>query len=203
MSQWEKSLVEKLISNHIITKEEEEVYKFGMECLILKVFHCISYFWIGDFFHMVPELIVIGAVLIPLRRSAGGYHAKTKTGCYIFSCCYIFLLLFLFRADINQSVWRSALVVSDLAIFIMSPADNENKRLDGKEQVHYRKKARFLLILANICFIALAAFHLPYIESLIQWGICGAAFLLILQSILNAITNGKGKVLCKNIQNHI
>lgn len=193
--------MEKLISNHLITKEEEEIYIFGMECLILKLFHCISYLWIGAFFHMVPELLVIGVVLIPLRRSAGGYHAKTKAGCYIFSCCYIFLLLSLFQEDMNQSVWWCALVVSDLVIFIMGPADNENKRLDEKEHVRYRKKARTLLILANICCIVLTAFHFPYIKSLIQCGICGAAFLLILQKILNMITDAK--VICRNIQNDI
>ncbi|WP_394522919.1 accessory gene regulator ArgB-like protein [Lacrimispora sp. JR3] len=180
--------MEKLISNHIIRKEEEEIYRFGMECLLLKTLHCISYLWIGACFHMMPELIVIGCVLIPLRRSAGGYHAKTKTGCYIFSCSYIFIILWLFQAGISQSLWWAALGIADLAVFVLSPADNENKRLDEKENQHYRKKARQILILANISCMVLTAFHFPYINSLVRSGIIGAAFLLILQKLLNAVT---------------
>ena len=87
MIRWEETFVEKLVSNEIINEKEADLYQFGIECLVLKLIHCISYLCIAACFQMVPQLIVIGCVLIPLRRNAGGYHAKTKMGCYIFSCC--------------------------------------------------------------------------------------------------------------------
>jgi len=180
MIRWEETFVEKLVSNEIINEKEADLYKFGTECLVLKLIHCISYLCIAACFQMVPELIVIGCVLIPLRRNAGGYHAKTKTGCYIFSCCYIAVILFLSKAQINQVLWWGALALSDAVIFIKSPADNENKRLDEEELVHYRKKARLILFIANAGCLVLYAVHFYYIGNLVRCGIIAAAFLLVL-----------------------
>jgi accessory gene regulator B len=69
----------------------------------------------------------------------------------------------------------------------MSPADNENKRLDEKEKEFYRKKAREILILANIGSMIFDAIQLVYVGGLIRWAICAAAFLLVLQKIINPV----------------
>lgn len=187
MIPWEESFTKKLVCYHIIAEDDAEIYKFGMECLILKIIHCISYLWIAVCLQRVPELILIGSVLIPLRRNAGGYHAKTKTGCYLFSCCYIFIILLLSHFTINQFLLWGLLVLSDIIIYVMSPADNENKRLDEKEKEFYRKKAREILILANICIIVFDAIQFVTIGGLIRWAICAAAFLLVLQKIINPV----------------
>jgi accessory gene regulator B len=181
MIPWEESFTKRLIGYHIISEDEAEIYKFGMECLIMKIIHCISYLWIAVCLQKVPELILIGSVLIPLRRNAGGYHAKTKTGCYLFSCCYIFVILFLSNVTINQFLLWGLLALSDVIIYVLSPADNENKRLDEKEKEFYRKKARKILILANIVSVIFDAIQFVYVGGLIKWAICAAAFLLVLQ----------------------
>ena len=180
MIRWEETFVEKLVSNEMINAKEADLYKFGIECLALKIVHCISYLCIAACFKMVPELIVIGCTLIPLRRSAGGYHAKTKMGCYIFSCCYIAIILFVSKAEIDQVLLWGALALSDAVIFFKSPVDNENKRLDQEEVVHFRRKARYLLILANAGCLALTAVHFYYMGNLIRYGVLAAAFLLVL-----------------------
>lgn len=185
MIPWEIWFTKKLVFHQIISEEDGDLYKFGMECLILKIAHCISYLWIAACFHLVPELIVIGCVLIPLRRSAGGYHAKTKTGCYLFSCCYISIILLLSQMEINQFLLWGLLALCDCIIFFLSPADNENKRLDEKEKIYYRKKARIILILANTGCMILPVIHYINIGGLIRWGIYAAAFLLVLQKIRN------------------
>lgn len=182
---WEEWFTNKLVFHQIISKEEVELYKFGMECLILKIAHCISYLCIAVCFQLVPELILIGCVLIPLRRSAGGYHAKTKTGCYLFSCCYISMVLILSQMVINQFLLWGLLALSDFIIFFLSPADNVNKRLDEKEKKYYRKKARVLLILFNTGCMIFTVIHYLNIGGLVRWGICAAAFLLVLQKIIN------------------
>lgn len=184
----EESFTKTLICYHIISNEDAETYKFGMECLILKIIHCISYLCIAVCLQKVPELILIGSVLIPLRRNAGGYHAKTKTGCYLFSCCYIFIILFLSHFTINQFLLWGLLALSDVMIYFLSPADNENKRLDEKEKEFYRKKARAILILANIGCMIFNAIQFSYVGGLIRCAICAAAFLLVLQKIVNPVT---------------
>lgn len=184
---WKEHMIEKLVFYNVIPEEETEIYTFGMECLVLKLIHCISYLGIAACFGMLPELIAIGCVLIPLRRSAGGYHAKTRTGCYLFSCFYVFIILFVSKAVINQYVWWGALALSDGVIFFMSPVDNDNKKLDEKETLYYRKKSRHILILVNLCCILLTVLHFYKTGSLLGYGICGAAFLLLLQKITTKI----------------
>ncbi|WP_077610973.1 accessory gene regulator ArgB-like protein [Clostridium sp. Marseille-P2415] len=183
MISWKEHMIEKLVLYNIIPEEETEIYTFGMECLVLKLIHCISYFGIAACLGMLPELIVIGCVLIPLRRSAGGYHAKTRTGCYLFSCFYVFIILFVSKAVINQYMWWGALALSDGVIFFMSPVDNDNKKLDEKETLYYRKKSRHILILVNIGCVLLTVFHFYKTGSLLGYGIYAAAFLLLLQKI--------------------
>lgn len=199
MIRWEEAFVEKLISNEIITAKEADLYKFGIECLALKLIHCISYLCIAACFKMVPELIVIGCILIPLRRNAGGYHAKTKMGCYIFSCFYIAIILFVSKAEIDQVLWWGAFALSDAVIFFKSPVDNENKRLDGEEVIHYRRKARYILILANTGCLALTAVHFHYIGNLFRCAVCAAALLLVIHDItekvlqIKPVSSGSGK----------
>ena len=102
---------------------------------------------------MLPELIVIACVLIPLRKNARGYHAKTKDGCYFCSCFYATIILLTYKMLKNPFIWWGMLVLSDVIIFIMSPLDNENKRLDNKEKEYYREKSCHILALTNIICI--------------------------------------------------
>ncbi len=172
-------IIQKLRLYKVISEDEVEIYKFGIECFILKLIHCISYIGIALCLGMLPELLVIGGVLIPLRRSAGGFHAKTKAGCYIFSCFYVLLLLLISKAAIIQWAWWGALVLADGIIFFMSPADNDNKKLDILEIQHYRKKSRYILLAVNIGCIVLFMLSFNKIGQLLCCGICAAAFLLI------------------------
>lgn len=183
MKRLKEYIIDKLVLHNIISEKEAEIYKFGMECLALKLIHCISYLCIAACLRLLPELFVIACVLLPLRRNAGGYHARTRIGCYIFSCFYIFIVLCISKAVINQFLWWGALVLSDGLIFSLSPIDNENKRLDKIEFLHYRKKSRYILITANIGCILLTATNYHYIGSLLCCGICAAAFLLVLGMI--------------------
>lgn len=178
-----KYIIEKLVLYKIISEEETEIYQFGMECLALKLIHIISYLCIAICLKMLPESIVVGCVLIPLRRSAGGYHAKTRIRCYMFSCFYVFIILCVIKIVTNQLVWWVALALADIIIFYKSPIDNDNKRLDKKEIDYYRKKSRYILIFINLCCILLVVFNLFHIAILLICGVSAAAILLVIQII--------------------
>ncbi len=81
-----KSILIKMQTGKLVDEEEIEIYQFGIECMLLKVVHIVSYLLIGICMRELLSLLVSGSILIPLRRKAGGFHAKTRMGCYIFSC---------------------------------------------------------------------------------------------------------------------
>lgn len=176
-------LQEKLISNHIISEEESDLYGYGYECLLLKFIHIFSYLCIGFLLNRLPELLIIGIVLLPLRRNAGGYHAKTRFGCYVLSCTFIWMILLVSGMEFNQFIWWTASIISNLLIIFLAPADNENKRLDRDEIIYYRRKSRFILVLADLGFVILALLNLNKLGNLLITGIIASAFLLMLQML--------------------
>ena len=83
----------RLVADNSIDFADVEAYKFGLDVTILKVFHYISYIAIALCMKKYLEFVIIFAVLYAFRRNTGGFHAKTKVGCYLFSCAVIFLSL--------------------------------------------------------------------------------------------------------------
>lgn len=90
-----EAVIFQMESAEIINKDDEEIYRFGLECFFLKVIHYLSYLFISLILHMTIPVMVSAVVLVPLRSRAGGYHANTRFGCYLFSCSMVFLLCFL------------------------------------------------------------------------------------------------------------
>lgn len=173
-------LIQAFIRNKIISDDDIQLYRFGIECFLLKVINFVSYFFIGFLMKMPIETLIIGLVVIPLRRSAGGYHAKTKIGCYAFSCTVLLSMLCMCKILSVYSIWYILEVGSNIIILKYAPLDNENKKLDDIEKKYFRKNTYIILVLINlICILAMLFGQRLIIKSLIA-GMCISAFLLII-----------------------
>lgn len=84
-----KNVLSCMRTKGLLDENEEDVYRFGLECLLLEVVHYLSYIVIGFAMRMIMPMIVTAMVLIPLRRKSGGFHARTRSGCYLFSCSIV------------------------------------------------------------------------------------------------------------------
>lgn len=144
-----KHILYRLWSEKYVDSENVEIYQFGLECMLLKVIHFTSYFLIGLFMGEFISLVVSGSVLILLRRNTGGYHAKTKAGCYIFSCGVVALLCFVDKISMASIVGLAGAVMADILILLFAPIENVNRKLDQDEKVYFRKRAMRYLLLIN------------------------------------------------------
>ena len=83
-------LVEKavncLVKENTASPEDVDIYRFGVEVTFLKIMHLFSDFLIAVCMKKVPEFLMIFGIFCAFRRNTGGYHAKTRVGCYVFSC---------------------------------------------------------------------------------------------------------------------
>jgi accessory gene regulator B len=143
-----ESLTNRLIETGIINTDELEIYRFGLETLMMKLCHLASYLLLGIFFDKLLELLLFIAAFIPLREYAGGYHAKTPLRCYLVSCLTVISLLFLLHATPSQ-VMNYSIILAFLAstiLFFVVPVESANKPLDESEKTYYRSKAGFLII---------------------------------------------------------
>lgn len=66
-----------------ITDEEKEIICFGLESLEGNLLGIGLTLIVGICFRQVREAILLWWLLFPLRKNAGGYHAKTKTKCML------------------------------------------------------------------------------------------------------------------------
>ena len=81
-----------------------------------------------------------------IRTYAGGYHAKSQLGCYIFSTVAItVILLGIKHITFSGFIYLLATLISTTVIYVFSPIENINKSLSQIEKELYGKKARSLV----------------------------------------------------------
>lgn len=81
-----------------ITDEEKEIICFGLESLEGNLLGIGLTLIVGMCFRQVREAILLWWLLFPLRKNAGGYHAKTKTKCMLISLIILIIAFMFFSA---------------------------------------------------------------------------------------------------------
>lgn len=185
-----KSILSCMKTKGLILEGEEDVYYFGLECLLLKVIHYSSYLVIGTLMRMLIPMLISAMVLIPLRRKSGGFHARTKKGCYLFSCIIVALVCLLDK--IAFPIWLCVVTIlgANVIIFTFAPIENENRILDYEERKKFRKQALIILALSNIAIIISYKNHIEVCRWLLN-GMIIAALLNLFGEIQNKRKGGK------------
>ncbi len=169
VSEISESFARRLVKKEIITGQDIEVYQFGIECIIMKACHLISYFLIAVFFHMVLEVFVFLIAFIPLRVYSGGYHAKTPLKCYLISCCTILSVMCLIRFTPLYIIQYSSIIamVVSVILLMIAPVETSTKPLDETEKRYYKKKAG-IMIMADLGLVLIFGMFLStYISFII------------------------------------
>ncbi len=177
-----------MLGHGIISTEDQDIYKFGIECVILKVIHYISYLTIAMVMKEPFALIIMACTFFPLRKSVGGYHAKTRIGCYIVSCLTVFAGLWFYKQEFSSKVYLICWIISSFTIFIFAPLDNENKRMGELELRYYRKKARIIISLMGALAGIAWACGIENISRMLICGITVSANAIIVGK-MNAVRN--------------
>ncbi len=152
-------ILNQMLRLHIIDSEEVEIYRFGLEGLLLKIVHYISYLLIAVFGGEVLQFLLFFAAFLILRKSAGGYHAKTKTGCYLVSCLTVaaevisikFIPTWKYAAETGLIL----MIAADSIIIRIAPLGNRNRDLDEEEVRYFRKRTLMILAVENLIIFLL------------------------------------------------
>lgn len=145
-----------LLKRAIISEEDMEIYQFGLECIVLKCINYASYILIAITMDMFTELLLLICTFIPLRKNAGGFHAKTRKGCYLISCFMVVISLFICNIEISKNTWFMLLMIANIIIILLAPIDNENRKMDITEKRYFRKRTLIYLGIINaICILSI------------------------------------------------
>lgn len=156
-----KRMASFFVRNEVIKSEDEEVYEYGLQLLLSTVFNGIIALILAIISGTILQCICYLAVFALLRKSAGGFHAKTHFGC----CCILAVVLSLFIMFIkfvpNEAygiVATIAVAFSVVIILIFAPLEHENKSISDRDKNRLRKisviYAVLFTLLVFVLFIA-------------------------------------------------
>lgn len=169
-----------MISEQCIEEEEREIYQFGIECLFLKIIHYVSYLIIAFVLHSVMNLMISACILIPLRSMSGGYHAKSRVGCYIFSCFVVIAVCILNKQCFYEWIYFVEEIVASVIVLLWAPVENENRILDDFEKCKFRKRSKYLVLMSDVVIIFFMIVGNVRLSGCLLHGMMVAAVLLLL-----------------------
>lgn len=151
---WTQRLTEQFVKDGVVTPEDAEIVRYGLEALADNILALLLTALVGFFHGSLVSGIALWMLTFPLRKYAGGYHAKTKVRCYLISVgMLVAAFALLYQPDYHPAVYIVLVVISGSYIFMKAPVDHENKVLDMTEQRVYRKRTRVVLVLEGVLFV--------------------------------------------------
>lgn len=172
----ENIVIGNLIYYHLIDQEDIAIYKFGLECFVLKMIHYTTYCLVSLACGCLYEFLIFIASYMMLRKYAGGIHANTRAGCLVISnflLCGVLIVGQRLEKGISLSVIS---ILGLLVIILFAPVSNPNRILSCREQKKFKKYAIF------ICFFevigSFVGYELEYMKW-VQFGVIVGAFMTI------------------------
>lgn len=188
-AKFSECITQSLIDNQIIESEERELYRYGIQQGLTIVLNLVTTLLIGLLCDMIWQSIVFTVAYIPLRSFAGGYHAKTTIGCYIFSIVLITAVLLTMKLlPISSFVCCIMLLCSGVCIFVLAPVENHNKPLDDMELAVYGRRARWITVLEIMIALLCDRLGLQDILMCLSVSLVIMSVMLILGAIKNKLS---------------
>ena len=137
----------------LIPSADVSLYIWALDYLFFNLLTWGTLLFLGFVFNCVPRCLLFLILYLPLRIYAGGFHAKTKIGCYLISA-FTFLFVVLYPADTTIHFYHLVFpCISTCIIYYFSPVSATNKPLDDLEALHYKKMARKILFSEILFFL--------------------------------------------------
>lgn len=151
-------LVAKIIGNFVkkgIVKEiDASIYAFGLRQGMTITINILTIFVVGIILGELLNLIVFSVSYLMLRPYAGGYHAESEIGCYIFSTLMMVVVAIISKIiSLNIITVVIMLVISNGILIYLAPVEDNRKPLDEMEVKVYREKLRTRLYIENLIAI--------------------------------------------------
>ena len=136
---------------------EKEIYGYSIEVLIWLF---INFFILSITAYILKkqaELITFVVFFPGLRSYAGGYHAKTHIECIILSfCAYVISALSgTYLTEYGEIILVLGIAFSVIMVFLLAPAESENKPLSSKKRFKYKKNSRIIVTVLSATAVCL------------------------------------------------
>ena len=175
-------IADRLENKGVIQMEAKEVCAYGIRQIFSTILNAGTMLLIGVFMHMTIEAILFTIAYIPIRIFAGGYHASTPQRCWAFSAVMLFMVLWIVKYTPEKYLWylTALSLIASIAIFLLSPVEDQNKPLDEKEHHVYHIRATLIMLAEIMIAIVIYILQFKHIVMLIEMVWCSLAVMLLL-----------------------
>lgn len=157
------SLSNKLVEQKIIPAEEVDIYRYGFEILLSSGTTSLSIVILAFALNAPCWGILYLLISVPLKITAGGYHAPTYVRCFFLSNLSFVLILmahyFFERTHAPLLLWFLVLFGSSLYIYSKAPVQHPNQPLSEAAITQNKAKAKIILLLDYLIVVLLAFFN--------------------------------------------
>lgn len=180
------SLVAFWVKNGVIDQSDTDAYIYGMELLFstsinISIMLLVSVI-AGETWLFIPYL----ASFIPLRLSAGGYHAKHHYSCILFNTIIYSMSVASVKLFSMRSLDIFCLLestVSSITTFLFAPVPAKNKQLTDEE---YRRGKLLSRVLTMTILLATMLLYISGKDAVVGWimmcfGQSSATLLLLIE----------------------
>jgi len=142
-----------LMEEKRINTGDREVYAYALEKLLAGIGNAMLLILTAIIFDTFIETIVFLLFYMPIRKYAGGLHAKTRMRCVGISLflmmTFIKLAMFISNTDLWGSISLMIIAVVMLLINQFAPMDHKNKRLSSKNWIRHRIISKNITLLES------------------------------------------------------
>lgn len=182
-----EKIIEFLISNKCISKEDVPIIKYGCEVIFLSTCELLSVFFIALVLGIFIETVFFFLGFIPLRAFAGGYHATSRMKCYFTLLeIYVAFIIIILNSDFILKFFNIFSFTCSIIVFVViyryAPVVHENRRENQSRKRHYRKISMYICIF-DLLIVTVGTFiGLSYIIAFIL-GLITEAMAILLEKI--------------------
>jgi accessory gene regulator B len=181
------------ISNGIIKEEEREIYNYSFELLLSTIINFGFIIIASIIFNKVVQTLFYLIGFLPLRRVAGGFHAKTHLRCFfvLLASYFMFLSILILIADQSINILILAILLFSLCIvFLFSPIEDKNRPISLTEKDIFQRKSR-IIILFLIIVVSILTLYSKQLALSLSLGVLTVDFSLIAAKLINSIPKYK------------
>lgn len=148
-----KSTARFFVSQNIVKSEYEEIYAYGMEIILSTVFNGLIVLIIAILSDTVLLSLLFFTAFILMRRSAGGYHAKTHIGCMMILIAVHLMFMVLINVipdSIIPILSYFSIAYSCISVYLFAPVEHPNKPLSSDDRRKLRVKSLIYILSISV-----------------------------------------------------
>lgn len=150
-------VVRTLEKNKIIEAENKEIYVYGVEVFLNNIILMMSIVGIGSLIGELKYTLVFITFFPLLRKFTGGFHAKKRETCFIFTNLIhlgVISLTYFSKSYLGDQLLTLFLLFSLCIIFVVDPIENDHNPKTEEEVEKNKYIARLIMgCMAIISFL--------------------------------------------------